>query len=370
MKKILISAFLMLFLMFNIGKTSNALEISAQSAVVIDADTGNVLFEKDAYSKRPMASTTKIMTALIAMEKLNLEDVVTVSPFAAGCEGSSIWLSEGEHMSVKDLLYGLMLASGNDAATALAEETSGSVSAFTILMNNRAKEIGAENTNFTNPHGLPDESHYTTAYDLALISREAMKNSLFKEIVSTRNKTISWEGSQWQRSLTNHNKLLKMYPYSTGIKTGFTKKAGRCLVSSASKDGVDIIAVTLSAPDDWNDHMKLSDYCFDNFKTVKIVSMGEKVGRFIPYTSAPPIEMIADASFSITTEKNSSDDINTRIEHSVGFPVMKGDAVGKLYVYRNSEKISEINLIAKNDSFEEKGFFDIFKELMKGLMMQ
>ena len=216
--------------------------ISAQSAVLIDGTSGRILYEHNAYQKLPMASTTKIMTGLLACESGKLSETVKTSAFASGTEGSSLWLKVGEEQSLEDLTYGLMLKSGNDAAVSIAEYLGGNTDAFALLMNKRAKEIGAVNTNFKNPHGLDHEEHYTTAYDLALIAREAMKNETFRKIVSTKTYSIPMQNEKWDRHLKNHNKLLWQYEGCNGIKTGYTKKCGRCLVSSAKKGGLEIPA--------------------------------------------------------------------------------------------------------------------------------
>lgn len=343
--------------------------VSAASAIVIDCASKRVLFEKNAYAKRGMASTTKIMTALIAIENLNLNDIVTVSPHAAGTEGSSIWLSPLEKISVHDLLYGLLLASGNDAATALAEYTSGSVEAFTVVMNRKAKEIGAYNTNFTNPHGLPGDNHYTTAYDLALISATAMENSLFADIVATKNKTISWEGSEWDRSLTNHNKLLTRYEHAIGIKTGFTKKDGRCLVSCAEKDGRRLISVTLNAPDDWNDHISMHEYCFEKYKAHTVCSKGSSAGIFTnEEIDADAIGLLYENDFTVSLSEEEINSIHVKKVFNVTYPVEKNQIVGRADIYCLDEKIGSINLIAANNSVIKKDFLTVLKKLAKGIL--
>ena len=215
LKRIIIFAFIFLNYL-----TVNCQAISAKSAVLIDGVSGRVLYEHNSYEKLPMASTTKIMTGLLACESGKLDETVKVTPFASGTEGSSLWLKIGEKLTLEELTYGLMLKSGNDAAVAIAEYLGGSVDAFALLMNKRAREIGAVNTNFKNPHGLDSDGHYTTAYDLALIAREAMKNDTFRKIVSTKTYSIPMEGEKWDRALKNHNKLLWNYDGCNGIKTG------------------------------------------------------------------------------------------------------------------------------------------------------
>ncbi len=343
--------------------------VSADCAIVIDCSSKRVLFEKNAYKKRGMASTTKIMTALVCIESITSDEIVTVSPFAAGTEGSSIWLSPGEKMSVDDLLYGLMLSSGNDAATALAEHTAGSVAAFTQMMNAKAKSIGAYNTNFTNPHGLPDENHYTTAYDLALISAKAMENERFAQIVATKNKTISWEGSEWDRSLSNHNKLLKMYEYATGIKTGFTKKDGRCLVSAAEKDGIRLVCVTLHAPDDWNDHINMLNYCFEKYKAHAVCGEGESAGIFSDSEkSNDDIGLVFEKDYVTALTDDEKEHISVKKIFNVKYPVKKGDTVGRCDIFLAQDLIGSVDIVAKNDAAVKKTFLTVFIKLAKGIL--
>lgn len=271
-------------LIFSLLITQNAIavDLSARAAALIDGKSGKVLFEKNKDERLPMASTTKIMTGLLACESKKMKKVVTVSPVASGTEGSSLWLEPGEKQTLENLTYGLMLSSGNDAAVAIAEYLGGSTEAFALMMNERAKKIGVQNTGFQNPNGLDAEGHFTTAYDLALISREAMKNKKFRKIVSAKNKTIPWESSEWDRSLTNHNKMLWRYEGCNGIKTGFTKKSGRCLVTSAKRGKTELICVTLNAPDDWNDHTKMLDYGFETLGVAKEKTV------FLPFFKKAP----------------------------------------------------------------------------------
>ncbi|MBQ3125816.1 MAG: D-alanyl-D-alanine carboxypeptidase, partial [Clostridia bacterium] len=236
--------------------------VSAECAVLMDADTGRVIWQKNADLRRGMASTTKIMTALVAMQTVSLDRVVKVSPEAVGIEGSSVYLYAGEQMTMEDLLYAMLLESANDAAAAIAVETSGSIAAFADAMNACAAELGLADTQFTNPHGLWDENHYTTARELAEITRAALSLPAFRTMVSTYKITIPLNQTEGVRLLINHNKLLKRNIGVIGVKTGYTKKSGRCLVSAAERDGVALIAVTLNAPDDWNDHEQLLAYGF------------------------------------------------------------------------------------------------------------
>jgi len=264
---------------FLINFPAYAMDLSAECACLVSADTGEVIYAKREREKRPMASTTKIMTGLIASEYERPDEIVTVSANAESQEGSSIYLKKGEKISLDDLLCGLMLNSGNDAAVAIAEHIGKNVESFAELMTKKAKEIGANDTNFKNPNGLDEEGHYTTAYDLALIAAHAMKNENFAKTVATKNSTAALESGQILY-FKNHNKLLDMYEGANGVKTGFTKASGRCLVSAAEREGVRLIAVTLNAPDDWNDHKKMLDYGFENITAQSIVKKDEAIKSF------------------------------------------------------------------------------------------
>lgn len=251
-----------------------AVDVSAKSAIVMDAATGRVLFEKNADTRSLIASTTKIMTGLLVCESgMELDAPVTVPPEAVGIEGSSVYLKTGETVTPRALLYGMLLHSGNDAAVALAVLCAGSVEAFTAQMNGRAAELGLHDTKFANPNGLDDENHYSTARELALLAAAAMKNETFAEVVGTKSCV------QGGRQLTNHNKLLWKYPGAIGVKTGYTKAAGRILVSAAERDGRRLIAVTISDPDDWRDHAALLDAGFAAFAMQRVLTAGAEVGK-------------------------------------------------------------------------------------------
>ena len=222
--------------------------LSAKSALLMEADNATVVLERNAHTRLPMASTTKIMTALVALELAAPDTVIEIDAAAVGTEGSSVYLCEGETLTLEELLYALMLESANDAAVAIAIGVAGSEEAFVDEMNRRATSLGLCNTHFANPHGLDAEAHYTTAYELALIAREALQDSLLKTIVSTRKTTIPHQSTDGVRLLVNHNKMLRQYDGCIGLKTGYTQKSGRCLVSAAERDGVTMIAVTIDSP--------------------------------------------------------------------------------------------------------------------------
>ncbi|MBR5303001.1 MAG: D-alanyl-D-alanine carboxypeptidase [Clostridia bacterium] len=254
-------------------------ETSAKAACILEMQTGRVLFEYNMHARLPMASTTKVMTALLAVELGSAQDRVTCSQNAFGVSGTSIYLQLGEVLTLEEMLLGLMLSSGNDAAVAIAEHIGGSVEGFVNLMNARAREIGAVNTHFANPHGLPDENHYTTAYDLALITREAMKNAAFRELVSMQRASIPWTGRGYNRQLTNKNRLLSDYPGATGVKTGYTSKAGRCLAFGASRDGLELVGAVLSCGDWFDEAARLMDSCYETYSMTRVLGPTISAGR-------------------------------------------------------------------------------------------
>ncbi len=330
-------------------------DISATSAIVIDTVTGRVIYEKNAYQKKSMASTTKIMTAIVAIDKGNLDDVVKTSRRASYVEGSSIWLEEGEKQRLEDLLYGLMLSSGNDAAIAIAEHIGGSVEEFAIMMTEKAREIGAVNTSFKNPHGLDADGHYTTAYDLALITRYALKNEKFAEIVKTQKWKIPWQGHSWDRVLNNKNKMLRMYEGCDGVKTGYTKKTGRCLVSSATRDDWQVVAVTINAPNDWSDHKKMLDYAFENYKLEVIMEKDEYM-KTLPVIDGKEdtVSVVTKSGLVIPIKDGEKERI--RIEYdipdSLTAPISYNQEIGKIRFYLDDLECGEISLVSTN--FVEK----------------
>lgn len=331
---------------------TKAYALSAKSSILIDAHTGRVLMSQNSLQRLGMASTTKIMTALVAIETGRLDDIVAVSPKAAGMEGSSMYLKSGEKIRLHDLIYGLMLNSGNDAGAAIAEFIGGDVKGFADIMNQKAKNLGLKDTSFSNPHGLDDENHYTTAYDLAQITRHALEISAFAEIVSTKVKTIYTETDEgsYTRTLVNHNKMLSLYKGADGVKTGFTKKCGRCLVSSATKDGLKLIAVTLNAPDDWNDHSKMLDFGFSNYKWRCPVKTDDYM-RTVPLIGAESdkVTLYAQSDVQLAMRSNDIVRIVYDVPNFLEAPIYEGQCLGRADVYLGSEKIKTIELIAKED---------------------
>ena len=309
--------------------------VSARGAVLMEADSGEVIFGQNENARLPMASTTKIMTALVAIESLPVDTVVKITPESVGVEGSSIYLCEGETLTLEQLLYALMLESANDAASAIAIAVSGSVEAFAEKMNERAASLGLTDTHFVNPHGLDADQHYTTAHELALITRAALQNPVFREISATERKTIPLHGEEGVRLLLNHNKLLTSYEGCIGGKTGYTKKTGRCLVSAAEREGVTLIAVTLSAPDDWRDHTAMLDYGFGTYETIPLCDTG--------FFSAP-LWLISGTQEYVMVENTQALSATLRVDHGDILcvvelprfefaPISAGQVVGYLRFY-------------------------------------
>ena len=343
---------IVLLVFFNDLAVASPPEVSAATAVVIDGETGQVLYDKHMHIQRYPASITKILTAIAALEEGNPDDLVTVSRNAAYQEGSSIYLEEGEKIPLKDLLYGILLASGNDAAVAIAEHIAGSVAEFAELMNEKAQKMGAQNSNFLNPSGLPETGHYSTAYDLAVIMRYALQNETFAEITATRHKTISWAGKDWGRGLRNHNKLLWSHPDATGGKTGYTRAAGRCLVSSAARDGREVVAVVLNSPNDWHDNTRLMDYGLDNFKKVIAITNGEVLST-LPWEQAleKELQIVTTEPVAVVVPVGGQTVIRKIIDlnSNLTLPVSKGQQIGKLTIYESDILIKETELVAASN---------------------
>ncbi len=329
--------------------------ISSPKAVLIDADTGQVLYDKNAHVKAYPASTTKIMTAILALERGNLEDYVPISKKASYVSGSRIYLLEGEKVTLEQLLYALLLESGNDAAIAIAEHIGGSVEEFAVMMNDKAKQLGALNTHFTNPNGLPDPNHVTTAYDLAQIARYAMTIPAFKKIVDTTRYIMPETNMQDTRYLYNGNKLIKNTSYSyegaNGVKTGYTTAAGHCFVGSASKNGLQLITVILGENNSnrmWENTIKLLDYGFDNYKSVPLNKAGEVIREADVKGSSRKIKLVTEKAFHYDVLKGQSPEIERRtvLDGEIKAPVHPGERLGFLEYRIGEDVIGKIRLIA------------------------
>lgn len=350
MKKF-ISVSLLIIMILNIF-CLDCFALSAQSAVVIDANSGRILFSHNAQHKMGMASTTKIMTAITALENADINSIATVSPNSYGVEGSSMYLVLDEELSLENLLWGLMLVSGNDAATAVAEHVSGSVEKFAELMNSTAHKIGATDSNFTNPHGLSDDNHYTTAQDLAKITAYALKNPKFREIVSTRTKSIPWKDHDYNRHLVNHNKFLTMYDGCIGVKTGFTKATGRCLVTAVEKDGMCLVCVTLNAPDDWNDHKVLYDNAFSEYIPHTVKTADEYISTVkIKNGTVNAVTLTTNQDIILPVKTGEESKLTTHVLpfEDLQAPIKSGDVLGTLIIEIGGQPSGEFPLVAAED---------------------
>ncbi len=307
------------------GSVSAEMPISADYGILMDSQTGRVLWEKEPDQPALIASTTKIMTGYLTAKYCDLDSRVAVPAEAVGPEGSSIYLKNGEVLTVRELLYGLMLHSGNDAAVTLAMFISGNTEAFTELMNREAGELGLKNTSFSNPHGLDDAGNYSTARDLAVLTAHAMKDPVFRQVVSTKTTTVG------SRSFTNHNKLLWRYDGTIGVKTGYTKAAGRILVSCVQRQGRQLIAVTISAPDDWNDHVRLMNFGFDAFTPKAFAAAGETMGQ-VPVLSGAEetVDAVLTEDVCYPVRQGEQVELLTEVPPFVFAPVLAGDPAGRL----------------------------------------
>ena len=332
--------------------SASAISSSAKAAVVINGDTGEVIYEQNAEARLPMASTTKIMTGLILCENGDLEREITVTAEMLRVEGSSMGLLAGDKVTLHDLLYGLMLASGNDAANVIAFVLGGTVNGFVKQMNEKAAELGLKNTNFVTPSGLDADGHYTTARDLADLARIAMQNETFAKAVSSKSATLYYGNPPYKRTLTNHNKMLKSFDGAVGVKTGFTKKSGRCLVSAAKRDGKFVIAVTLNDPNDWADHKEMLEYGLGRIKTTEInppkTEYTVDVVGGVKNTIKVKAESITTSSL---TEDNFSCTVN--LPRFLYAPVKKGDKIGTAVYKKGDSIIATKELLADVDIEKE-----------------
>lgn len=339
--------------------------LSAEHAMLLDAQTGRVLYEKNADQQSLIASTTKIMTALVVCEQCNVLDRFQIPKEAVGIEGSSIYLQEGEILTVQELLYGLMLHSGNDAAVALAIYCGGTVEGFAEMMNDKARRLGMENTHFVNPNGLDAPGHYSTARDMAALAAYAMENPIFAKTVSA--KTVNITG----RSLRNHNRLLWQVDGADGVKTGYTKAAGRILVSSATRQGRRLIAVTINAPNDWQDHKDLLENGFSGYQVRKIVSQGESLGNLqIAGGQSGTVELLASADFAYALAEGEEPQIKLSGPGFVYAPVARGQEAGFAYVCLGDKMIGKVPMIfgdtVEQEIEPERSALDKFRLWIRG----
>jgi D-alanyl-D-alanine carboxypeptidase len=344
------------FLTFDVGA------VSARKAILMDAQTGRVIYEKNADSKSLIASTTKIMTALIVCEQCNVLDRVRIPKEAEGIEGSSMYLVEGEVLTVQDLLYGLMLHSGNDAAVALALYCGGTLEGFSELMNDKARLLGLENSHFENPHGLDSPGHYSTARDLAVLSCYAMKNPVFVKTVSAKQVTIG------SRILRNHNKLLWLLDGADGIKTGYTKAAGRILVSSAVRQGRRLVAVTIDAPDDWHDHKSLIGRGFADYKIRRIIQSDSYIGSVdVIGGDRSEVSVVTSEDFFYSIAENETASVVIAGPQFAYAPISSGQSAGFAYILLDGAVIGKVPIeYSDSISLEDKEEHSLLKRLLGG----
>jgi len=321
--------------------TAWAVTTSASCAILMDAQSGRILYEQNIHERRSIASITKLMTALVAVERMeDLDELVVVQPEWTGIEGSSIYLRPNETVTMRELLYGLLLQSGNDAATAIAGHIAGSTDEFAVLMNDRAARLGMNDSCFTNPSGLSDEGHFSTAYDMALLACACLENEIISTICATQCAQVG------QRTFYNHNKLLHRYEGCIGMKTGYTERAGRTLVSAAKRNGQTLVCVTLNDGNDWEDHERLFDYGYESFPTAKLCAEGEEMCRIkLDGSLIPFIPVVTGGEISYPLKEGETPKRKFEMATSLPAPVKAGSPVGKVSWTLNDTVIAEVPLI-------------------------
>lgn len=352
LKKIIVSLFIFIFFI-----PVRVFADSSRSSIVMDLDSGRVLYENNAYEERLIASTTKIMTAILAIENGNLNKKVTVDEEVLTMYGTNIYLEVGEQMRLRDLLYGLLLRSGNDASVVIAKEVGGNEKKFVKMMNTKAKEIGMEHTSFQNPHGLDEVTeNYSTAYDMALLSQYAYQNKTYRNIVSTN----KYEVSTGKKTYLwyNRNQLLTDYEYCTGGKNGYTPKAGKTLVTTASKDGLNLTIVSLSDGDSYNNHQNLYENIFSKYHRYKIIDKN----HFSVDSQFVDKDVYLKESFYYPLTEKEVDDIKTIVHF---FDQSSSDKIGKIDIYLKKEKIGEVPVFVQEKKKETHSFFDWLKDLFR-----
>jgi D-alanyl-D-alanine carboxypeptidase (penicillin-binding protein 5/6) len=343
--------------------------VSANSAILMDVTTGKILYQKNIHQQMEPASTTKILTAIVAIENGDLNSKISVSKNAARVEGSSIWLSQGEVQTLEDLLYGVLLSSGNDASVAVAEHIAGDQERFAVMLNEKARAIGARESNFVNPHGLPESGHLTTVNDMALITRYALHNPVFAIMVSTRQYVIPWPGNEWDRSLTNHNKLLWRLEGADGVKTGYTRSAGHCLVASATRENHQLLAVVFKSQNMYNDCANLLEWGFANYDLMRIAAAGEIIGAVnITDGVNNTVNVLPAQTLNLVLEKNLATKIALEVDLPSGIlaPVERLQKIGKLRVACDGEVLAETDLIAE-EAVARRTLLQVFIAWLKRL---
>ncbi len=339
----------------------------SRAEVVIEVTSGRILCSRNEKESLPVASTTKILTAIIIIEDCDLDARVCIPEEAAGIEGSSIYLTAGEVLTVRDLLHGLMLRSGNDCAAALALYHSGSMDKFAAVMNERARMIGAENCTFRNPHGLPQEGHLASALDMAKIAAYALRNKTFSEIVNCRQYVVEDGGCGYARTLTNKNKMRSLYEGADGVKTGYTKEAGRCLVSSATREGMRLVCAVLDSPDMDNRSGELLDDCFTRYSMRELFN-GEKFEREIPTDGTAGkkcrVSCFGQFFYPLAEGEEKFVEVRETLPDILALPVHKGDEAGKIDVYLQNQLIFSEKIVSIMDV--QKSYFDYLRDIVRG----
>ncbi|MDU2066702.1 MAG: D-alanyl-D-alanine carboxypeptidase family protein [Sporomusaceae bacterium] len=346
--------------------------ITAKSAIVIEASTGKVLYEKNADERRYPASTTKVMTLITALEAGKMDDIVTTSANAAQTEGSSLSLTVGEQLSMLNMLYGMMMISGNDATVAVAEHISGSVGAFAHLMTEKAQKIGATHTHFTNTSGLPDPNHYTTVADMAKITAYGYRLPLFEDIVSTKVKQLPWQGKPYNRELFNENRMLWLYDGANGVKTGYTDAAGRCLISGAKRDGVQLIVVVFDSERMWDDSIALLNYAFLKVQAEPLLKQGDivKTVKVEAGKEENAVALYASKDLFMAVSQGDQKEFKTQIDapDTITAPVVKDQKIGEVRLLYKGKVIDSADLLAQ-DTVEKKSLFKTMWSSVWGVFM-
>ena len=354
----------LLFLFAPMGAFAGAPQNGAKAYALMEITTGRMLAEKNSAEQLPMASTTKIMTAILAIENGDMEELVTVPRECQGIEGTSIYLRGGETLPLKELVWGLMLASGNDAAETIAHHIGGSLEGFAEMMNEKAREIGAVNTNFVTPHGLPCEGHYTTAEDLAKIACYAMGNETFRQIVSTGSMDLPADEDSPARYLRNKNKLLHQYEGGMGVKTGYTDAAGKCLVGAAEREGMGLVSVVLNDRQMFPDSMALLDHGFETYSMVSVAEKGEILGTIpVENGQADTVDFAAneDICLPLTADEGNMIEKRINITDKLTAPVAEHAEAGELQIYLQGELLKEVPLYTVS-AVEELTFWQKLKQ--------
>ena len=372
--KVFFTVFLVLFTCSSSAFAAGNVRVSAKAAIIMEAATGRVLFAQNEHERLAMASTTKILTSLIALEQPDIDAVFKVDSNAIKVDGSSMGLVEGDSASLRALAIGMLLPSGNDGANAAAVRIAGSNADFAVLMNKRAKEIGMTNSSFETPSGLDSENHYSTAYDMALLAREALKNDVFASICSQYSMTAVYGNPPYERRLTNHNRLLNSYDGAIGMKTGFTDSAGRCLVTAAKRDGITLICVTLNCSDDWGIHSSLYDRFFPQISLVDLTANMPEANIKITGGTAATVPAVNYETVELPLPASGADvEYKMFLQPFLYAPVKAGRSVGEVEIFVDGEKLTAISLItaapvpAKHEYVEKQTLLDKIWELFESL---